>query len=221
MTGQELRQCSRRRRRRCPPRQSLLAGPGCPSACRPFAVPTAPRRAGRRTDYARGPRPSASSKRGRYGNRILWPVPAVRDNRQGLSCWPACRMPRTLPSTLRRARSSRRVGGEHGEVSGGESGRHGRLYQNRRGGVPPCGGREDRLKAGLQQLIWRGDRLEASLDFTLLRPRRLLNDLAVLHEDQVRPKLDAERPAQRLAPAVFDFDVLHLRKLREQIGKIG
>src|SRR4051812_27608136 len=49
---------------------------------------------------------------------------------------------------------------------------------------------------------------QPGLDLRRVGPGRLLDHLAVPQENEVRPELHAERPAERLAPAVGNFDVL-------------
>src|SRR5439155_2995910 len=49
----------------------------------------------------------------------------------------------------------------------------------------------------------------------------LCDDSTVAQKDEVRPELDAEGAAQRLALAVLDLDVSHGGKLVQQRGQVG
>src|SRR5262249_40484715 len=67
----------------------------------------------------------------------------------------------------------------------------------------------------------RGDGIEALADLIAVGACELVDHRSVAQEHQVRPELHAERPAQRLAPALLDLNVPHggvLLKQRRQLG---
>ncbi len=74
-----------------------------------------------------------------------------------------------------------------------------------------------------QDSRWRGataltrrERLERRADFVDPGAGDLLDDPAIAEEDQVRPELDAERPAERPARPVLDLDVADIRVIPKQ-----
>ena len=119
------------------------------------------------------------------------------------SDWPVCELAGSYAEVVeaaeRRPRADQRVG------AGGDLRRDGRAVLRAEG------------------LIGRpaGDRLEPLADLARARADGLGDFAAVAEEDERRPELDPERPAERLAGPVLDLDVLDLGVVFEQRGDLG